>query len=62
MLDTILKRDGRTVPFDPNKITSAILKAFEASHSAKTQSTAEEITREVIRNLERSENIEVPSV
>ena len=62
MLDTILKRDGRTVPFDPDKITNAIVKAFEASHSAKTQATAEEITREVIHNLERSETIEVPSV
>ena len=62
MLDTILKRDGRTVPFDPDKITNAIIKAFEASHSSKTQATAEEITREVIHNLERSETIEVPSV
>ena len=62
MLDTILKRDGRTVPFDPEKITNAIVKAFEASHSAKTQATAEEITREVIHNLERSEAVEVPSV
>ena len=62
MLNTILKRDGRTVPFDPEKITNAIVKAFEASHSAKTQATAEEITREVIYNLERSEAVEVPSV
>ena len=62
MLDTILKRDGRTVSFDPEKITNAIVKAFEASHSAKTLEAAEEITRQVIRNLERSESIGVPSV
>ena len=62
MLDTILKRDGRTVSFDPEKITNAIVKAFEASHSAKTLEAAEEITRQVIRNLERSEAIGVPSV
>ena len=62
MLDTIRKRDGRTVPFDPDKITNAIMKAFEASHSAKTLEAAEEMTREVIRNLDRSESIGVPSV
>ena len=62
MLDTIRKRDGRTVPFDSEKITNAILKAFAASHSAKTRIAAEEITREVIHNLTRSENISVPTV
>ena len=62
MLDTIRKRDGRTVPFDPDKITNAIVKAFEASHSAKTRVAAEEITSEVIRNLQRSESISVPTV
>ena len=62
MLDTIRKRDGRTVPFDPDKITNAIVKAFEASHSAETRVAAEEITSEVIRNLQRSESISVPTV
>ena len=62
MLDTIRKRDGRTVPFDPDKITNAIVKAFEASHSAKTRVAAEEITSEVIRNLQRNESISVPTV
>jgi len=62
MLDTIRKRDGRTVPFDADKITNAIVKAFEASHSAKTRIAAEEITREVVRNLKRSENISIPTV
>lgn len=62
MINTIHKRDGRTVPFDSTKITNAIERAFEASHSAKTHETAEEITRQVIHNLERSEAIGVPSV
>lgn len=62
MITTIHKRDGRTVPFDSEKITHAIERAFEASHSAKTHETAEEITRQVIHNLERSEAIGVPSV
>ena len=35
MIDIIIKRDGRKVPFDPQKITDAIMKAFQASNSAK---------------------------
>ena len=31
MIDIIIKRDGRKVPFDPQKITDAIMKAFQAS-------------------------------
>ena len=42
MLNTILKRDGREVIFEHEKITNAILKAFQASNSAKTRRTAEE--------------------
>ena len=63
MLNVILKRDGRTVPFDADKITAAIMKAFEASNSAKSLKAAEEITREVISDLERSESVDdVPTV
>ena len=62
MLDTIRKRDGRTVAFDSEKITNAIWKAFEASHSAKPRVTAEEIAQQVVHNLRRNENIGVPSV
>lgn len=62
MIDMILKRDGRTVPFDPDKITRAIMKAFQASHSAKTLKSAEEITRQVVDNLECVESIAIPSV
>ena len=62
MLDTILKRDGRTVAFDADKITNAIMKAFQASHSAKTRKSAEEMTKQVVEELERSENIGIPSV
>ena len=31
MISTIVKRDGRTVPFDSQKIEQAIAKAFAAS-------------------------------
>ena len=62
MIDTIIKRDGRKVSFDPQKITDAIMKAFHASNSAKTIKTAEQLTRQVLDELEKNESIGEPSV
>jgi anaerobic ribonucleoside-triphosphate reductase len=62
MLDTIRKRDGREVPFNPAKITEAIMKAFQASGSAKTEKTAQELTTQVVAELESNENIGIPTV
>ena len=62
MLDTIIKRDGREVPFDAQKITDAILRAFRASDSAKTQKVAEEMTQQVVHALSIDETIGTPSV
>ena len=52
MPDTIVKRDGRKVPFDVEKITEAILKAFRASDSSKTREVAEQMAQQVVRELE----------
>ena len=62
MIDIIIKRDGRKVPFDPQKITDAIMKAFRACNSAKTIKTAEQLTRQVLDELEKNECIGEPSV
>ncbi len=62
MIDTIIKRDGRELPFDEDKITQAILKAFHASGSAKSEKTAEKLANQVVAELEKSESIEVPTV
>ena len=62
MVDIIIKRDGRKVPFDPQKIADAIMKAFHASNSAKTIKTAEQLTRQVLDELEKNEAIGEPSV
>ena len=62
MIDYIIKRDGRQVSFDPGKITEAVMKAFQACNSAKSRRTAEEITRQVLAELDANENIETPSV
>ncbi len=62
MIDSIIKRDGREVSFDSDKITDAIMKAFQASNSAKTRRTAEDITRQVLEEIETNESIGTPSV
>ena len=63
MITTIIKRDGRVVPFEQEKIEQAISKAFMASGSRKSADTAKELTQLVVDTLERDESIESsPSV
>ncbi len=62
MIDSISKRDGRTAQFQPEKITEAIMKAFKASGSAKTQKTAEALTEKVMAQLDANESVGVPTV
>lgn len=57
MLNSIIKRDGRSVPFERAKIETAILKAFEASESARGEEAAREVTDAVVRMLESDESI-----
>ena len=51
MIAQIVKRDGRVVPFDPEKITFAVLRAAVAV-GGRDRSIAERITAEVVRELE----------
>lgn len=63
MIISIRKRDGRVVPFDPEKIQNAIYKAFVASGSAKGEETAQAIGHLVELELENNEAIgSTPSV
>ncbi len=63
MITSIKKRDGRVVPFDSAKIDQAIARAFAASGSQKGEDTARELTRLVMEDLEKNENISAtPSV
>lgn len=57
MITSIRKRDGRIVPFDMDKIQHAVLKAFEASGSAKGDETAKAISQQVEAELENNESI-----
>jgi ribonucleoside-diphosphate reductase alpha chain len=56
----IIRRNGGVVPFEPNKIAVAMMKAFLAVHgtqgaaSASVRETVDELTQQVIRALMRS--------
>jgi uridine kinase len=51
MITHIVKRDGRVVPFDPEKITFAVLRAAVAV-GGRDRGIAEAISREVVARLE----------
>lgn len=53
MPEAIVKRDGRVVPFDPARIESAVLKAFQATGEAGSEAVrrAREVTAEVVARL-----------
>ena len=57
----IKKRDGRTVPFDAEKITDAISKAFHATYREPKREVAEKLSREVVARLLEEEQA-VPAV
>ncbi|WP_233249436.1 ribonucleoside-diphosphate reductase subunit alpha [Limnohabitans sp. Hippo3] len=56
----IIRRNGAVVPFEPNKIAVALMKAFLAVHgtqgaaSASVREVVEELTQNVVRALVRS--------
>ena len=62
MIEYIVKRDGRKVPFNPEKISGAITKAFQASGSAKSVQVAEELAKQVVARINSDENIGTPTV
>lgn len=52
MVTSIIKRDGRAVPFEVSKIADAIEKAFQASGAMKNREVADKLAQEVMRKLE----------
>ena len=62
MIESIIKRDGRKVPFNEEKISGAITKAFQASGSAKSTQVAEELAKQVVARINSDENIGTPTV
>lgn len=59
--DEIIKRDGRRVRFDRTRITDAIYKAIRAA-GAGTEKDAENITDQVVREMEETIDKKVPTV
>ena len=62
MIETILKRDGREVPFDASKITYAIERALEATGGKPSEDSAEKLAEQVVCELEAGESVGVPTV
>ncbi len=62
MIEKIVKRDGKVVDFNPQKITNAILKAMKAVGEEDTE-TAQKITEDVVKELENTTKPdEIPEV
>ena len=53
MTDSIMKRDGRIVPFSADKISSAMRKAFVATSNPISESVIEKLTQQVLENIDR---------
>ncbi len=61
MIETIIKRDGREVPFELDKITEAIFKAAQAT-GGRDRAMAEKLATQVIDYIENELNESKPSV
>ena len=61
MIKQIVKRDGRKVPFELEKITNAIFKAAQAI-GGSNYNEAEELAKKVCDYIENVEKIETPTV
>jgi len=61
MIQSIIKRDGRVVLYDQNKIAAAILKALEASHEGNAADAAR-VANDVQRELEAKFVSDAPNI
>jgi anaerobic ribonucleoside-triphosphate reductase len=62
MIATIMKRDGRLVPFDQDKIEQAVMKAFSASQNPGGEEAARDVADQVVKNLEANAGVPTPTV
>ena len=61
MIQSIIKRDGRVVLYDQNKIAAAILRALEASREGDAADAAR-IANDVQRDLEKQFSAQAPNI
>ena len=57
MIDTIVKRDGREMPFESDKIAQAVRKAFEATGQNKDEKTCAKIAQQVVHEAEEKQYV-----
>jgi ribonucleoside-triphosphate reductase len=62
MANTVIKRDGRIVPFDKNKIKEAILKAMEYGNGTKKEKIAGDIADEIEIELKDVIEVAIPDI
>ena len=62
MIQNIIKRDGRTTPFDKSKIAEAVEKAFRACGAMQGREVAEAIADKVVEKIEAGEVQGTPTV
>jgi ribonucleoside-triphosphate reductase len=62
MVNTVIKRDGREVPFDKRKIEIAILKAMEYGNGIKKEKIASDIANEIEDELKNNEKISISDI
>ncbi len=62
MISSIIKRDGRRVPFTLSKISGAILKSFQDTEHAGDEVLASQLALEVARRLETDPALSTPGV
>ena len=61
MITKIRKRDGREVPFNIEKIASAVFKAASAT-GGKNYNTAMELAEKVVNHIEATQGKKIPDV
>lgn len=62
MGNTVIKRDGRKVPFDKEKIKIAILKAMEYGSGIKKDKIANDIAEEIENELSEKDNTPISDI
>ena len=62
MVETIIKRDGRTAEFHVEKIAEAVEKAFTACAAMQDRSTADQIAAQVAQKIEEGAIEGTPTV
>ncbi len=62
MADTVVKRDGHVVPFDKEKISTAILKAMKYGSGIEKEKIANDIANEIEEELKDTDNVTISDI